>query len=336
MSKELFKYNHSFNLESGQQLPGIDITYTTYGRLNAQCSNVIWICHALTASSDAADWWAIVIGEGKVFDPEKHFIVCANILASCYGSSGPLTINPLTEQPFYSTFPLITIRDIVAAHILLRQHLGIKKIHTAAGGSMGGYQVMEWAIIEPSVIENIVLLTSSAKESAWGIAIHTSQRLAIEADNTWKDNTATAGSIGLKAARAMGMLTYRNYELYVKTQEDFEHHKLDNYKASSYINYQGEKLVKRFNAQSYWLLTKAMDSHNVARGRTSVEAALANIHAKALIIGVSSDMLCPIAEQRYLAKHIPNAKLVEIESAFGHDGFLIEGEKIGQAISKFL
>ncbi|MCC6691125.1 MAG: alpha/beta fold hydrolase, partial [Bacteroidia bacterium] len=222
------------------------------------------------------------------------------------------------------------------AHIILKEHLGIKKIQLAAGGSMGGYQLMEWAIMEPELIENMILLTTGAKESAWGIAIHTAQRLAIEADGTWKDNAPQAGAKGLKAARAIGMLTYRNYETFVREQDDNELMKLDNFKASSYIHHQGEKLVKRFNAQSYWLLTKAMDSHNVGRGRKSIEQALAGVKTKTMVISITSDMLCPLAEQRYLVKCIPGAALVSIDSAYGHDGFLIEEEKISAAISKFI
>lgn len=336
MSKRLYRYDHPFTLESDKQLPGLEIAYHTFGELDAEGSNVVWICHALTANSDPADWWSTLVGEGKQFDPKKYFIVCANILASCYGTSGPLTVNPKTKHPYYSGFPQVTIRDMVKAHILLREHLGIKKIKIAAGGSMGGYQLLEWAILEPTTIENMIILTTSAKESAWGIAIHTAQRLAIETDPTWKDNIPAAGAKGLKTARAIGMLTYRNYKAFVETQDDPDHFKIDDYKASSYINYQGEKLVKRFNAQSYWLITKTMDSHNVGRNRNSIEKTLAGIQAKTLVIGISSDILCPVVEQKYLAEHIPGAKLAIIDSPYGHDGFLIEGEKIRKVITEFL
>jgi homoserine O-acetyltransferase len=280
------------------------------------------------------DWWNVLCGEGKTYDPKKHFIICANIIGSCYGSSGPLSINPITNQPYYSTFPEVTIRDMVNAHIVLRKHLEIEKINTLIAGSMGGYQVLEWVVQEPQVIDKMVLLATSTQESAWGIAIHTSQRLAIETDLSWKDLTPNAGSQGLKTARAIGMLTYRTYQSFVNNQTD-EEHKLDNFKASSYIHYQGEKLVKRFNAYSYWLLTKAMDSHNIARHRQSVEVVLNNIKVKSLIIGITSDMLCPVSEQKFIAQHIPNAKYVEIDSQFGHDGFLLEGEQIGKAIREF-
>lgn len=336
MSKKKFTYTNIFELESGKTLPGLEVAYHTHGSLNEKKDNVIWICHALTASSDAADWWSGLVGEGKVFDTKKYFIVCANILGSCYGTSGPLSQDTGTGKKHFSHFPLVTIRDMVNAHIVLKEHLGIDKIHIGAGGSMGAYQVMEWAIADPSLFQNLVLTTTSAKETAWGIAIHTAQRLAIEADPTWKDDSEKAGQKGLKAARAIGMLTYRNYETFVRTQNDEDHNKTDNFKASSYIHHQGDKLVNRFNAQSYWLLTKAMDSHNVGRGRKSIADALGKIKARTLVVGISSDILCPVAEQKLLAKHIPGAVYKEIDSPFGHDGFLVEWEKLSAHTHDFL
>jgi homoserine O-acetyltransferase len=332
MNKHFFTYRQTLKLESGQSLPSVDVVYHTCGTLNPNKSNVVWFCHALTANADVSDWWDSLVGEGKKYDPANHFIICANIIGSCYGSSGPLSINPETQKPYYSSFPPITIRDMVQVHIILRKHLGIEKINTLIGGSMGGYQVLEWALAEPTIFGKIVLVATSPQESAWGIAIHTAQRLAIETDPTWKDLSQTAGAQGLKAARAIGMLTYRNYESFVRTQTDHEH-KLDNYKASSYINYQGEKLVKRFNVFSYWLLTKAMDSHNISRNRGKIEDILRSIQIKTIIIGISSDHLCPVAEQKFMAEHIPNSKFIEIDSPYGHDGFLIEGKLIGDAIT---
>lgn len=334
---QYFKYNKPFELESGQQLPGLTIAFHTYGQLNAAKSNVVWICHALTANSEAADWWNGVVGAGHVIDPERHFVVCANILGSCYGSTGPLSIDPETNGPWYHRFPLVTIRDMVNAHILLRQHLGIEKIHLLMGGSMGGYQALEWSIMESAAIERLFLLATSPTESAWGIAVHATQRLAIEADSSWQQDTAEAGQKGLKAARAIGILTYRNYGILVQKQTDPDAEKLDNYRAASYINYQGDKLVKRFNAYSYWLLTKAMDSHHLARGRGgNVEKLLQNIRQRTLVIGISSDILCPLEEQRHMQEYIPNSTLIEIDSAYGHDGFMVEAEKISNHLSDWM
>jgi len=336
MGLQKFTYNQPFKLESNEELPSLEIAYHAYGELNKKKNNVIWICHALSANSDAADWWSGLVGEGKAFNTKKYFIVCANILGSCYGSSGPLSINPNTERKYYSEFPQVTIRDMVNAHILLRKHLRIEKIFIGAGGSMGAYQILEWTAIEPKIFERTILMNTSARESAWGIAIHTSQRLAIEADPTWKKEANDAGYKGLKAARAIGMLTYRNYETFVRTQTDENNSKLDNYKASSYIHHQGDKLVKRFNAYSYWLLTKSMDSHNLARGRKKMEDVWKPIKTKTLLIGMSSDILCPNAEQKFLAKHLSSATLKIIDSPYGHDGFLIEWEKLTKAITSFL
>lgn len=335
MGSEIFKYDHVFPLESGSKLPGIEITYHTYGSLNRQKNNVVWICHALTANSDCADWWSGLVGKGKVFDPANYFIVCATILGSCYGSSGPLTMDTKTGKRYFSNFPVVTIRDMVNAHILLRKHLGIHKIAIGCGGSMGGYQVLEWAVTEKNIFDRMVLLATGAKESAWGIAIHTAQRMAIETDDTWKDASAQAGAKGLKTARAIGMLTYRGYEAFVKTQTDRDE-KTDDFKASSYIHYQGEKLVKRFNAYAYWLLTKAMDSHNLARGRGKIANVLKTIKTKSLVIGINTDILCPVSEQKFLAKNMGNAFFREIDSDYGHDGFLVEWEKITKEIKKFI
>ncbi len=334
---QVFVYDQPFLLETGDILPGIEVSYYTYGNLNSDASNVVWVCHALTANADPAEWWPGVIGENAVIDPAKYFIVCANILGSCYGSSGPLSIDPKTDAPYFSSFPSLTIRDMVKAHILLRAHLGIEKIFLLIGGSMGGYQAMEWALIEKDRIQRLFLLATSATESAWGIAVHTAQRLAITADSTWNEPSATAGKNGLKAARAIGMLSYRNYGIMIRTQADTDPEKLDNYKADSYIQYQGNKLADRFNAYSYWLLTKALDTHHIARGRGgNVDTVLQGMQQPTLIIGISSDILCPLNEQEHMAAQMPNARLIEIDSIYGHDGFLVEVEKISAAFVDWL
>lgn len=335
MSLQKYTHNQPLQLENGAVLPRVEIAYHTYGELNAAGDNVIWVCHALTANSDVADWWSGLFGEGKPLDSSKYFIVCTNILGSCYGSSGPLTENPVTGKPYFGSFPMVTIRDMVKAHQLLRAHLGVKKIALGMGGSMGGYQLMEWAIADQSLFKNLCLLVTSAKASAWEIAIHEAQRLAIEADSTWKDESPNAGANGLKAARGIGMVTYRNYEAFRQTQDDDEE-KLDNFRSSSYIQYQGEKLTKRFNAQSYHLLTKSMDSHNLGRGRNSIEEALGMIRSNTLVIGVDSDILCPITEQLFITKHIPNSQLEIISSPFGHDGFLVETDAVSRLLADFL
>lgn len=332
-----FQSDKAFITECGDALPGLTIAYDTYGTLDPDGNNVVWICHALTSNSAVTSWWPGVVGENTIVDPAKYFIVCANILGSCYGSSGPTSINSATGSPFYLDFPTVTIRDMVKAHILLREHLGIKKIFLLMAGSMGGYQALEWAVMERERIENLFLITTSAAESAWGIAIHTAQRLAIEADTTWSEKKLDGGKNGLKAARAIGMLTYRNYKILVQQQTDKDVEKMDNFRASTYMIYQGEKLANRFNAQSYWILTKAMDSHNLARGRNkTLSEMLQSIRQKTLVMGIKSDILCPIDEQKFIAGNLPNATYVEIDSSYGHDGFLIEHDKISGHLSRWL
>lgn len=327
----------SFQLENGKTLPGLTIAYHSYGNLNEAKDNVVWVCHALTANSDVFDWWPGLVGEDCVVNPKDHFIICVNMIGSCYGSSGPLTINPEIKQPYYSSFPVVTIRDMINSFILVRKKLGIEKIKLLMGGSMGGYQVLEWCLMEPDVIQNSFVITTSAAESAWGIAIHTSQRLAIEADQTWKDSSADAGKNGIKAARGIGMLTYRNYKIFHQKQTDPDFTKIDNYKASAYILHQGNKLSDRFNAQSYWLLTKSMDSHNIARGRfNTLDEALKQIHQPMLVVGIDSDILCPVPEQKFLAENIPNSTLHIISSDYGHDGFLVETQTISRHLFEWM
>lgn len=331
-----FHYQQPFLLENGTVLQELTIAYHTWGKRNEAGDNVIWVCHALTANSNAKDWWPNLIGEGLAFDTNKYFVVCANILGSCYGSTGPGSIDPSTGRPYFHSFPAITIRDMVKAHELLREHLGIKKIHLLAGGSMGGYQALEWAVTDPQLIQNLFVITTAARESAWGIAIHTAQRMAIETDSTWTEGKASDGKEGLKVARAIGMLTYRSYESFVKTQTDTDNEKIDDFKASSYIRYQGEKLAARFSAHSYWCLSKALDSHNLARGRGQLTEVLKNIRAKTLVMGIETDLLCPIQELTFLAQNIPGATLSVINSLYGHDGFLVETGAITDHLSQWL
>ena len=335
MKESIYSHKGSFILESGEKLEHLSITYTTYGTMNADQSNVVWICHALTANAIPSEWWPGLVGKGKFYDPSNYFIVCANILSSCYGTTGPASINKEEERPYFWEFPQVTIRDMVAAHEALRVHLNIENIHTLIGGSLGGMQAVEWGILCPERFTNLIVLATNARHSAWGIAFNESQRLAIKADPTWNEQHPNAGAAGLKAARAIALLSYRGYEAYEKSQVENDLNKIDHYKASSYQNYQGDKLVNRFNSHSYWHLSKAMDSHNVGRGRGSVESALKEISCRTLVIGVSSDVLFPVSEQKYLAQHIPNANYQEIESFYGHDGFLIETEQIEALVSQF-
>lgn len=335
MNAEIFKYQQAFKLESGGQLNELEIGFHTYGVLNKNRDNVVWVCHALTANSDVFDWWKGLFGDNNYFNPDDYFIVCANILGSPYGSVNPLSINPATSKPYLRSFPRFTVRDIVAAHQLLAQHLQIKHIEILIGGSLGGQQAVEWAIIDPQAIKNLILIATNARHSPWGIAFNESQRLAINADPTFHANKPDGGKKGLKAARSIALLSYRNYKTYAITQQEDTDNNVDDFKAASYQNYQGDKLVNRFNAYSYWYLSKSMDSHNVGRKRHGVEKALSLIKARTLVVGIKSDVLFPIEEQRYLFQHIPKSALAELDSFYGHDGFLIETEALTNIITSF-
>jgi homoserine O-acetyltransferase/O-succinyltransferase len=332
----IFAYNSPFKLECGETLPAFQIGYSTFGTLNETKDNVVWICHALTANTDVIDWWAGVVGKGCLFDTSKYFVVCANMLGSCYGSTNALSINPFTEKPYFHSFPALTNRDMVKAFDLLREHLGIMHIAWACGGSMGGQHVIEWNILRPEVFANIFLIATNAQHSPWGIAFNETQRMAIQADASWQTDSPDAGRQGLGAARAMALLSYRNYAVYMRTQAETSLENFDNFKAISYQRYQAEKLQKRFHAFSYWTLSKAMDSQNVGRGRESVAHALASIQARAVVIGIGSDILFPPNEQRLLAQYIPNATYHEIDSDLGHDGFLIEVGKITEILENIV
>jgi homoserine O-acetyltransferase/O-succinyltransferase len=337
MSVKVLRHEQAFPLDCGEVLPFVDIAYHTFGKLNMERSNVVWICHAFSANSDPSDWWPGMVGPGKYFNPEEHYVVCANMLGSCYGSSGPLTINPETGEPYFGDFPVVTVRDMVRSLMILRQHLGIEKVWFALGFSMGGQQMLEWLLHEPEVFEHVLLGATNIRHSPWGIAFNESQRMAIEADSTFGERTPEAGLRGMRAARSIGLISYRNYTAYCKTQEDESHDKLKDFKACSYQRYQGDKLVKRFNAYSYYRLSQAMDNHNILRGRSGNPAdVLKTIQARTLVLGINSDYLFPIEEQELLAKHLPNNQFVVIDSDYGHDGFLIEFEKMSLLLDEFL
>jgi homoserine O-acetyltransferase/O-succinyltransferase len=331
-----FTFDQPFYLEGGSLLPGIEIGYHTYGTLNDAKDNVVWVCHALTASSDVLDWWPGLFGEGALFNPEEHFIVCANNLGSCYGTTGPLNVNPHTGQPWFSYFPPLSIRDLVKAHDLLRRHLGIETISLLIGGSQGGQQVLEWNLLRPGLVEKNVVIACNAQHSAWGIAFNESQRMAIKADRTYYANTPNGGEKGLAAARSIALLSYRNYRTYRDTQTEQDPDKQPDLRPASYQRYQGEKLVKRFNAYSYLVLTQAMDSHHLGRGRSSNKEALKSIKAQTLVIGIRSDLLFPPAEQDFIAAYLHDSTLRFIDSLYGHDGFLIETKQLSRVISEFL
>lgn len=338
----MLKVNHVYHddgvlkLEAGGELRGFHLAYTTLGQLNADRSNVVWVCHALTGSADVTSWWKGMFEPGSPLDPKHHFIICANVLGGCYGSTGPLSVNPETKKPFYHTFPFVTNRDAVQAFDRLRVHLGIDQIQLLVGGSLGGQQALEWAIARPTVIRNLAAIACNAFHSPWGIAFNEAQRMAIAADNTWLQEDPRAGVQGLKAARAMGMISFRTYNTFCETQSEKSADTIENFRAATYQQYQGEKLANRFNAFTYCTLLNMMDAHHIGRHRASAEHVLKSIQARTLVAGIDSDLLFPVCEQEMLASHIPHARLQIIHSPFGHDGFLIEFEQFKNILNGFL
>ena len=335
MSNYLF-HLPDLKLESGEILTGAHVAYQTWGQLNEERNNVVWVCHALTANADVLTWWPGLVGPGCYFDPAEWFIVCANVLGSCYGSTGPLDADPATGQARFQHFPLLTIRDLVAGHEALRQELELTDIHTLIGGSLGGQQALEWAVQQPDLFDHLVVIATNARHSAWGIAFNEAQRLAIEADSTYAAGQPGGGDAGLRAARAVALLSYRSYPAYAETQTDPDDDQLPReHRASTYQRYQGDKLVARFDAYSYVSLSRSMDTHNLGRGRDGVPAALARIGARTLVLGITSDVLFPLSEQRELGRHIPGAMYAELDSRFGHDGFLLETAAITHFLELF-
>ncbi len=335
MKRETFKYNKPFIFESGESLDSLEICYNHSGNFS-DGKKVIWICHALTANSDPEDWWEDLVGQGKLFDTEKYAIICANMIGSCYGSSGPASFKDSSSR-YLLSFPKVTVRDIVRAHNLLREHLGIDTIDLVVGGSIGGFQALEWSIIYPEIVRNMVLLACNAKVSPWGTAFNESQRMALYADSTFEEqNDIDGGKQGLAVARSIALISYRSFHGYGITQQENDDDFLFAQRACSYQQYQGKKLKERFDAYSYYTLSKSVDSHNVGRGRGGVENALSTIKANTLIIGIDSDMLFPLEEQVYLYNKIDHSNFEKISSQFGHDGFLLEWREITNAIKKHI
>jgi len=328
---QVFLWPRPFALEAGGSLPELRLAYRTWGTLNDAGDNAVWVLHALTGDSDAAAWWPGLIGPGRALDTDRYFVVCANMPGSCYGSSGPLTIDPATGEAYHGRFPTVTHGDITRAFQLLRDHLGIRRIALMIGGSTGGQQVLEWACQEPAAIARIAPITANARHSPWGIGFNEAQRMALEADASFGEPRADAGHAGLAAARAIAMISYRSAASMNDRQRE-EDPRIDGYRAASYLRYQGKKLTGRFNAYSYHLLTRAMDSHDVGRGRGGTDHALAQLPMPVLSIGVDSDLLFLPEEQRHIASATPKGIYREIHSPVGHDAFLIEIDAIARIL----
>lgn len=337
--RNFYTYPTPFFTENGEQIENLRLAYRTWGKLNADASNAVLICHALTGSPEADEWLGGLFGSENLFDPDKYFIVCINVPSSCYGSSGPKDIDPKTGKRIGSKFPQCTIRDFVRAQQGVLDHLGIRKIRFAFGASMGGMQALEFGIMDDRV-QQLILVSMGKAHTPWQIAISEAQRQSIYNDPDWQDGLYSIDQPpkkGLAAARMQAMPWYRSpVSFRKKFGRATQNETTDQFAVESYINYQGDKLVGRFDAVTYVRLTKAMDSHDVSRDRGSYQKVLGKLTIPVLALGVSSDILYPPEEQKELAKLIPNGTYAELESENGHDAFLIEFEKFQDLIYQHL
>jgi homoserine O-acetyltransferase len=319
---------HPLTLESGEQLRDVRVAYRTWGRLDHNSTNAVVVCHALTGNPNVDEWWGPLLGHGLALDPDRDFIISSNILGSCYGTTGPADSR--------SPFPRITIRDMVAVQRALLPHLGVKRVRLVIGGSLGGMQTLEWALSAPELVDAIAPITTSAGHNAWQIAISESQRRAIFADPAWLDGNYEADRPpreGLAVARMIAMISYRSHASFASR---FGRQERDGgFEVEEWLRHHGESLVDRFDARSYVTLTRAMDTHDVGRGRGGRDAALWSITQPALIVSVNSDVLYPPVEQEELAAHIPHARFEVLESDHGHDAFLIDMDALNQIVADF-
>jgi homoserine O-acetyltransferase/O-succinyltransferase len=340
-----FAYGAPFRLEAGGSLQPVSIRYAVYGGLNERRDNAVLICHALSGSARAADWWPEMFG--NVFDLSRDCVICTNILGSCYGSSGPTSINPASGKPFGPDFPLVTIRDIVRGQAHVLDELGVKRLHTVIGASIGGMQALQWAVDYPERVEHCVAI-GAAPLSAMGLALNHLQRKAIQLDPNFKDGRYAATeqpARGLGLARAIGMCSYKSPELFDeryarnpnRNGEDPLRSLADRYDVAGYLDHQGEKFVARFDANSYLVISKAMDTFELGRGYASEAEALKRIKAHVSLVGISSDWLFPAKDVRALSKRLEAAGVqcdyTEFETSHGHDGFLAETDAIAAVVN---
>lgn len=347
-SQQRLVLDRPFALESGHSIPHLEIAYRSWGKLSPQGDNAIVVCHALTGNADADEWWAPLFGPGRVLDPEKHFIVCSNALGSCYGTTGPAS--PASDgHPWGARFPRITIRDQVRVQIALADALGIARIQAVVGGSMGGLQALEWALLDPFRTKAVVSIAASGRHSPWCMVWSEAQRLALRADPRFRAGAYPVDDPphdGLAAARAIAMVSYRSPQSLAERFDRARSHRTaglqqaarasEDFAARSWLRHHAQRLIERFDANSYLCLLDAMDSHDLARGRGQYAAVLAKIRQPALIGSIASDQLYVPAEQRALAALIPHGRLLEIESEHGHDGFLIDAERFEHSVRHFL
>ncbi len=361
-SVQLFHPSHPLRFASGQELNSITVAYETYGALNAEASNAIFVCHALTGDAHAAGlhsaedskpgWWDGFIGPGKGLDTNKYFVICANVLGGCQGTTGPGSINPATGKRYCLSFPFLTIRDIVAVHAELVRHLGIQQLLGVVGGSLGGMQVLEWAVRFPEQVRAAIVLASSPKLSAQGIAFNAVGRRAIYADPGFLNGEyydSEGPRYGLALARMVAHITYLSEDsielkfgrrLQDSDRFAFSMQKETEFQIESYLHYQGKRFVQRFDANSYLYLTRMMDYYDLSDGFASLADALSQAQARFLVASYDTDWLFPTSQSRELVSELlrvrKHVSFVELPCPYGHDSFLIDLEPLARMVGPFL
>jgi len=344
----------SLPLENGEVLENLELAYETYGSLNSTKSNAILVCHALSGDAHAAGykegdkrpgWWDFYIGPNKAFDTEKYFVISSNVIGGCKGSSGPLSINPKTGLPYKSSFPFVSIRDMVKAQAKLVEFLGIETLFGVAGGSMGGMQALDWSVLFPSKVKNCIIMASSSEHSAQQIAFNEVGRQAILSDPNWNGGDYqddSKPSKGLALARMMGHITYLSDSM---MREKFGRNppkgniQSTDFAVGSYLIYQGESFVDRFDANSYIYVTKALDHYSLGTGR-ELTRSLASVKARYLVVAYTSDWLYPPYQSEEIVKALEvNAvpvTFVELNNPAGHDSFLLPSPEQESILRDFL
>jgi homoserine O-acetyltransferase len=360
--RQLLHVDHPFALEGGGVLPRITLAYETWGTLAPDASNAILLCHALTGDSHAAGplerghptpgWWDALVGPGKAIDTDRWFVVCSNVLGGCQGTTGPSSPHPDDGRPWGSRFPVVSVRDWVRSQAILADHLGVARWHSVIGGSMGGMQALEWAVMYPERVRSLVPISASAAASAQQIAWWSTGRRIIRMDPRWRGGDYYDAAPGdgphesLAIARMVSQITFRSDDVFTRrfgreVVEPLDGFSLwQRFEVERYLEYHGDKLVRRFDANSYLLITKAMDLHDLGRGRNGVEAAMQRLRSPVLAIGVESDILYPLYQSQAIVEAARaagvEARSVELDSPHGHDAFLIEHDQVGVPLRAFL
>ncbi len=357
---ELFQPPAALKLVGGSELGPITVEYETYGTLSPEKDNAILICHALSGDAHAAGvhsendskpgWWDTMIGPGKAFDTNLYFVICSNFLGGCKGTTGPTSTNPETGEPYGMDFPVVTIHDMVVCQKALIDHLGIDRLLAVTGGSMGGMQALDWAVSFPDSLQAVIPVATTYRTSPQSIAFDEVGRQAIFADPNWNEGNyahGTAPDRGLAIARMIGHITYLSdksmHEKFgrdLRFRDGYGYHFEQEFQVETYLHHQGNKFTKRFDANTYLYITKAMDYFDMTAGFDSLNDSLRRVKCKSLLVAFSSDWLFPAYQMKHMANALRNngadITYVEIQSDYGHDAFLLEVEEMTRMISAFL